>query len=125
MFIKNSKNRIKHIILLLYFIILFSYFLIPESSLLIIKDGKIEGDISLKNLNLKSSKISKKIYIDGNQGWIDFRNAGNCTGSGTYSDPYIIKDLVIDGESSGNCILIENSDGYFLIQNCTLYNSSV
>ena len=73
--------------------------------------------------NLKISKISGKIHIISNSGWVDFKNDGNCTGSGTYSDPYIIEDLIIDGEGSGSCILIENSNVYFRIENCTLYNS--
>jgi len=46
-----------------------------------------------------------------------------CTGSGTFSDPYIIEDLVIDGKNSSSCILIENSNVFFRIENCTVYNS--
>ena len=80
-------------------------------------------DSNLDNKNLKISAVSGKIHIINNSGWIAFRNAGNCTGSGNYTHPYIIKDLVIDGEDSGSCILIENSDVYFKIENCTLFNS--
>jgi len=72
---------------------------------------------------LELSKISGKIYIDGNSGWAAFRSAGNCTGNGTYSEPYVIEDLVIDGGGVGSCILIENTDVYFRIENCTLYNA--
>jgi len=70
---------------------------------------------------LKISTISGKIHIDNN--WTDARDAGICTGDGTYSNPYIIEDLVIDGGGSGSCIWIENSDVYFKIENCTLYTS--
>jgi len=81
------------------------------------------GDaINLDDEILKISKISDKIHIINNSGWVDFRNDGNCTGSGTYSDPYIIEDLVIDGGGSGRCIWVENSDVYFKIENCTVYN---
>ena len=73
--------------------------------------------------DINTSQISEKIHINSNTGWIDFKNAGNCTGSGIYSNPYIIKDLVIDGGNSGSCILIENSDVHFTIQNCTIFNS--
>jgi len=74
--------------------------------------------------NLKCSAVSGKIHIDGNSGWAAFKAAGNCTGNGTYSEPYVIEDLVIDGGgSSGSCILIENSNLYFRIENCTTYNS--
>ena len=77
----------------------------------------------MDNKNLKISALSGKIHIIKNSGWVDFRNAGNCTGSGNYTHPYVIKDLVIDGEGSGTCILIEDSDVYFTIQNCTVFNS--
>ena len=86
--------------------------------------SSVYGDyINLDKYNLKISEISGKIHISGNSGWVDFKNAGKCTGQGTYSDPYVIEDLVIDSGGSGSCILIENSDIYFRIENCTLYNS--
>jgi len=46
-----------------------------------------------------------------------------CTGSGSYSDPYIIQNLIIDGQNSNSCIEIRDSNVYFIIQNCLLYNS--
>ena len=73
--------------------------------------------------SLKFSQGSFKIHIVNNSGWVAFKDAGNCTGNGTYSDPYVIKDLVIDGEGSDYCILIENTNVYFVIENCSLYNS--
>jgi len=69
---------------------------------------------------LKPSLISGRIYIDNN--WSDAKIAGICTGSGNSSDPYVIEDLVIDGGGVGSCILIENSEDYFIIENCTLTN---
>jgi len=72
--------------------------------------------------NLKTSALSGKIYINNN--WSDARTAGTCTGSGSYSDPYIIEDLIIDAGGAGNCILVENSIEYFKIENCTLSNST-
>ncbi len=47
-----------------------------------------------------------------------------CSGSGTFEDPYKIKDLIINGYNSSDCILIGNSSAYFIIENCTLYNAS-
>ena len=73
--------------------------------------------------NLKASTISGKIHIDGDSGWAAFKTAANCTGNGTFSDPYVIENLEIDGENSGTCILIENSTVYFRIENCNLYNA--
>jgi len=68
--------------------------------------------------------IDSPIHINNN--WTATESTYSwCTGSGTSNDPYIIQDLIIDGEGSGSCILIENSDVYFEIENCTLYNSGV
>jgi parallel beta-helix repeat protein len=77
----------------------------------------------LYDISLNSTLFSGKIHIDGNQEWAHFKNAGKCTGEGTYSDPYIIDGLEIDAEGSGSCILIKNSEVYFNIENCTLQNS--
>jgi parallel beta-helix repeat protein len=85
------------------------------------KSSEYSDDISLDNKNLKISAISGKIHIDNN--WTAAKIAGICTGNGTYSEPYVIEDWVIDGEGSGSCILIENSDVYFRIENCSVYNS--
>ena len=73
--------------------------------------------------NLKISETSGNIHINNN--WTATKASGICTGNGTYSEPYVIEDLVIDGGggSMGSCILIENSDVYFRIENCTFYNS--
>ena len=83
---------------------------------------KCSHDFNLDNENLKLSAVSEKIHIDNN--WTAAKAAGICTGSGTYSDPYIIKDLEIDGEGSNSSILIENSAVYFKIENCRVYNSN-
>ncbi len=94
--------------------------------MIIVNPSFISGNtnvITFDREKLKLSATTGKIHIINNSGWVDFRNAGNCTGSGTYSDPYVIEDLVIDGGSSGNSILIENSNVYFKIENCTLYNA--
>ena len=87
------------------------------------KGSEYNDDINFDKEYLKISAISGKIHIINNSGWVDFKNAGNCTGNGTYSDPYVIEDLVLECASSESCILIENSDVYFRIENCTLYSS--
>ena len=46
------------------------------------------------------------------------------TGSGTWTDPYVIEDITIDAQGSGSGILIENTDEYFIIRNCTIYDTS-
>jgi len=82
--------------------------------------------INLDNENLKISAVSGKIHIDDNNpsiNWTVAKKDGICTGNGNYSNPYIIEDLEIDGEGSGSCIVIRNSEVYFRIENCTLFNS--
>ena len=74
---------------------------------------------------MKISKISGKIHIVGNSGWVTFKDAGNCSGNGTYSYPYVIEDLIIDAGRSESGIKIEVSDVYFRIENCTVYNSGI
>ncbi len=76
--------------------------------------------LDVDNENLKISKVSGKIHINNN--WSDAKTAGVCIGEGTESDPYIIEDLVIDGGDSGNCILIENTEEHFKIENCSVSN---
>ncbi|MFX1476756.1 MAG: NosD domain-containing protein [Promethearchaeota archaeon] len=49
-----------------------------------------------------------------------------CSGSGTWNDPYILKDLVFNCHNVGCGILIQNSKNiYFRIEDCTIYNSSM
>jgi len=54
-------------------------------------------DINLDKENLKVSKVSGKIHINGNSGWVN-------------------------AETS---VLIQNSDVYFRIENCTVFNSEI
>jgi parallel beta-helix repeat protein len=122
-----KSNRKTRFIILVILGILFAFSPIIATNLSFItgntnKYSEYFDGINFENENLKISKVSGKIHIVNNSGWVDFRNDGNCTGSGTYSDPYVIEDLVIDGGGSGSCILIENSEVYFRIENCTLYN---
>ncbi|MFX1389733.1 MAG: NosD domain-containing protein [Promethearchaeota archaeon] len=76
----------------------------------------------IKYKDLKINKSSPKIHIIGNAGWVSFKDQGNCTGQGTITDPYILDNREINAENFGCCIQIENSDVYFKILNCTLWN---
>jgi len=111
----KSNPKIK-IIVLIILGILFAFIPILTNNPMFITS-------EFKHDNLKISAVSGKIHIDGNSGWAAFKAAGNCTGNGTYSNPYVIEDLVIDGGGYENCILIENSNVYFKIKNCSVYNS--
>ena len=121
----NTRSRIIILITLgIYFAFLPIFINNPR---FIARDRDITSNYSneFDHENLKLSAVSGKIHIDGNSGWTAFEAAENCTGNGTISEPYVIEDLEIDGEGSGSCIFIENSDVYFRIENCTLYNAGV
>jgi parallel beta-helix repeat protein len=70
------------------------------------------------------------IYIDdlatgvGAHNWTWAETQPWCSGSGSWAYPYVIENVTIDGQSSGSCIEIKNSDAYFIVRNCSLYNSS-
>ena len=119
--IKNVK--FSNLILLIFFLFIF---LIPINLTFFTLDKNntvVKNDTPLEINDLKLSGVSGKISIVGEQGWIDFKDDGNCTGSGTYYDPYVIKDLVIDGGGSVSGIVINNSKKtFFRIENCTIFD---
>ncbi len=85
-----------------------------------IKSESID-DNNLDKKNLKFSKLSGKIHVENN--WTATVSVGICTGLGTYSNPYVIEDLVINASGVGSCIWIQDTTEFFKIENCTLYNS--
>ncbi|MFX1407057.1 MAG: nitrous oxide reductase family maturation protein NosD [Promethearchaeota archaeon] len=91
-------------------------------------NSEFSTGVDLDKENVKISKVWGKVHIDDanpSMNWSVAKNDEICTGNGTYSDPYVIEDLVINGGGSGDCILIENSNVYFRIENCTVYNSEI
>jgi len=82
--------------------------------------------VEINSKNIRSSYIlsatSGVVHIDNNWTYTE-GNYSWCSGSGTYSEPFVIEDLIIDGSGLGACILIENSEVYFRIENCTVFNS--
>ena len=46
-----------------------------------------------------------------------------CSGSGTTESPYIIENVIINGQNIQSCIKVVNSDSKFEIRNCNLYNA--
>ncbi|GAI78802.1 unnamed protein product, partial [marine sediment metagenome] len=78
-----------------------------------------------KILNISAKFTEPFIHITGSN-WTETNSTYDwCTGKGTYSEPYIIRDVVItgyvqSGGTDGACILIESSTiVYFQIINCT------
>lgn len=77
----------------------------------------IESDNRIIKINLSHQSIN----ISGNS---EFNPSNGVTsGDGTYANPYIIEDYIIDVDGPINCIFINNTNAYFKIQNCTLINT--
>ncbi|MGB5909791.1 MAG: right-handed parallel beta-helix repeat-containing protein [Promethearchaeia archaeon] len=92
------------------------------------KNSNFNDKAAMDKKNFKISAVLGPIHIDDNNqnaNWSVAKDAGLCTGNGTYSEPYVLEDLVIDANASGTCILIENSDVYFKIENCTIYDGNL
>lgn len=60
------------------------------------------------------------IIISNNSDLKDASTSGN----GSQSNPYIIEDVSINGNGSLYCISINNTNKFFTIRRCTLYNST-
>ncbi|MDX1798797.1 MAG: right-handed parallel beta-helix repeat-containing protein, partial [Candidatus Lokiarchaeia archaeon] len=119
----KSNKKLK-IIGLITLVILFA--LATMITIKLILNNGDKNDNNFDSENLKTAGISGKIHIDDDNpiiNWSVAKKDGICTGNGTYSDPYVIEDLEIDGEGSESCIWIDNSEVYFRIDNCTVFNS--
>lgn len=77
-------------------------------------------------INVGGSK-DFRVYIDDNDPNYNWTKTAAenawCTGSGAYSDPYIIEDMYINGGGDGGFIYIKNSIKYFVIRNCWFHYS--
>jgi len=63
------------------------------------------------------------INIDGN--WTDTNSTYSwCNGSGTLNAPFIIENVILNATRANSCISIANTNEYFIIRNCTLFNST-
>ncbi len=82
-----------------------------------------------KNLKHQGYWELSPIVIDdsgsGDYTWVEAVLQLWCNGFGTWNDPYIIENVTINGQGSNNCIEVKNSNVFFIIKNCTLYNSGV
>ena len=118
----NKINRRVQVLLVAIYVVIISLSL--EMSILSVTNfNSVQNNRFFHDeKDLKNSLTSGKIHINNN--WSNARDTGICSGSGIYSDPYVIEDLIIDCGGSGSGIFIENSKiSYFIIRNCTIYNS--
>ena len=78
------------------------------------------NDKLINSIDLKTSDywdLPFKIFIDDsnpNYNWSKTTSDNDwCSGSGTYSDPYVIENVTINGGRTGNVVLIQNSNVFF------------
>jgi parallel beta-helix repeat protein len=64
------------------------------------------------------------IYINGNADFASQASANGWPGNGTQGNPYIIDSYDIDGQGGTYCIWIENTNVWFVIRNCNLWNAT-
>ncbi len=111
---------------------IFAFLAIIISNLVFISLDIVETDLPKeeKEFSVYSSYTSvSSIFINGTANGIGARNwtwaesQTWCSGNGTVDEPYIITGLSIDGQGNSIPIYIINSDKYFNITNCILFNS--
>lgn len=67
--------------------------------------------------------INNTIHVKNN--WTAVAGKDWCSdGDGSWADPYIIENITVDAFNISSCIIIEDSREYFVIRNCTFFNSS-
>ncbi len=82
------------------------------------KPPKTSGAWVLPNITIDELGV-----IPGSFTWLEANDTDWCDGAGIRGDPYVIENVTIDGEGLRSCISIYDSDFYFEINNCTVYNS--
>ncbi len=99
-----------------------------------INNSAVVAEVDLReddNANLTNPKGSAfwtvdYIHIDGN--WSDTLKEDWCNGDGSWGNPYVIENVIIDASSSPteNGIFINNSkNDYFIINNCTVTKAGI
>jgi len=115
----------KHTIMILRIAVLLSFIFVLNSNFVLKMNSHLRN---VDSLQPKISDLTSPIVIDDLPGslndwtWVESQ-VWFGGGNGSKTNPYIIDDITIDGQNSGTCIEIKNSNKYFIIRNCTIYNS--
>jgi len=121
------KIKMKNIFaFLMLFLILFS---ISNLNNMNNYNETVQEDLIIRKFNLKSSGFWNNftfIHVT-NLNWTIANETDWCSGSGTWGNPYIIENMIINASGSpiGCGIFIENSvDVYFTIRNVTIFETA-
>ncbi len=90
-------------------------------------NNSLINNIGTQNeVNIPKLSATNPIFIDdaSTNNWTWAVSQSWCSGSGTELNPYIIENLTIDGFGTEDGIEIWNSNVFFIIQDCLIYNSS-
>ena len=68
--------------------------------------------------------LHAQIHITNNSDFASQAQHEGWFGDGTLAYPYIIENYGIDGNGGPYCIWIENTDVWFVIRNCTMWNAT-
>jgi parallel beta-helix repeat protein len=74
-------------------------------------------------LEISSFEIDGDATGVGAHNWSWAVNQPWCSGSGTWQDPYVIQDALIDANNSNGAV-IRNSISYFILENNTFFNAN-
>jgi len=86
-------------------------------------NSSIYSEVEEKSfIELKLNAVHLPIIINGD-GDFNTPNGVSPGGDGSYGNPYIIENLIINTAIEDDCILINNTQKYFKIKNCVLMNS--
>ena len=107
-----------------------------EKIIILLIIGLVVPSLINKNINFKDNHNIIKtepvssgeytesfIHINGN--WSATTSYPWCSGDGSWGNPYVIENVTIDASNSPTeyGIYIQNSNVFFIIQNCKVYNS--
>ena len=122
--IRTNKSKIISIFFGILFLVLinsnnFRHTLLPN-------DNAYNNEINLKNAGFWNLTGNPILIDDTNPSKNWSYSASHydwCSGSGIWTDPYLIENITIDSQNISSCIEIRNSNAYFMINNCTVYSS--
>jgi len=108
-----------------YLLVLTLFNILVNLAFIVGSNSSINPEVEEKSFRaIKLNAVHLPIIINGNSNFT-FANGVSPGGDGSYGNPYLIEDLVIDTSGADDCIFINNTDAYFKIKKCTLINSGV
>ncbi|MGQ4876659.1 MAG: right-handed parallel beta-helix repeat-containing protein, partial [Promethearchaeia archaeon] len=120
------NQKLKNQIFLISLFILFNVFNISMTNLDENPINKDDQEIINEPFRTIEKSGTYGIILITGANWSDAIAKGICTGSGTFTDPYVIKNHLFDGGPPSEYLstfTIKDSDAYFRIKNCTFINS--